>query len=82
MNNVTTNAPLQEILAILESITAALRTDELDHGHRLLDQALALLRTRPLDSCDRMTVQIVLGRIRRAGGRSLAEAVEFCLSPS
>ena len=72
-------APLPEILALLESITAALRTDDQEGSRHLLQKVLDQLQNRPLDMCDQMTLRIVLGRIQRAGGRSMAQAMESCL---
>lgn len=80
MNTTTAPAPLGEILAVLESITTALRSDDPDKGRRLLERAVDLLHSRALDSCDRMTLRIVVDRIHRAGGRSLAQTVESCIA--
>jgi len=72
-------APLPEILALLELITAALRSDDQEGSRVLLQKVLDEMKKRPMDLCDRMTVRIVLGRIQRAGGRSMAQAMESCL---
>jgi len=80
--NAMTATPLQEILAHLESMTTALRSQDEDRGRSLLARTLNLLRSRPLDYCDRMTIRIVLFRIQRAGGRTMAQAVESFLAIS
>lgn len=80
MNTMIAPTALQEILAVLESVTAALRCDDLDRVRGLADRAMTLLQTRRLDSCDRMTLQIVLGRIHRAGGQALVQAIQSRMS--
>jgi hypothetical protein len=79
MNTLMAPTALREILDLLESLVAALRADRQEQARDHLERALDLLRARPLDCCDRMTVQIVLGRVHRAGGRAMAQTVEASL---
>lgn len=58
--------PLPEILVVLESITKALRSRDLEQATRLQSKALELLHGRPLDCGDRMILEKVFTRIRKA----------------
>ena len=74
--------PLPEILAVLESVTAALRTSDLERSRQLQARAAQLIRYRSLDCCDSMIVGKVLARIRRICPHpSITVDLEACLSP-
>ena len=67
MNQRTLPLPtLAEVLPVLESLTFALKTQDRGRSSDLRVRAQAILRSRPLDSGDRMILEKVLGRIRKA----------------
>jgi hypothetical protein len=73
--------PLPEILAVLESIAAALRSADALRVALLQQQASNALRARSLDCGDRMILDKVLGRIRRTvGGLAIAQHVESLIA--
>ena len=73
-------APLPEILTVLESISAALRSADQERTSALQGRARELLRSRPLDCGDRMILGKVLGRIRKAvGGLTFVQDLETVL---
>jgi len=81
MNQPRTPAPLPEILNVLESISAALRAADRDRSGELQSRAVELLRCRRLDCCERMILEKVLHRIRKAAGEaSLVQDLESCVS--
>ena len=80
MNKTKTTTPLPVILMVLESISAALSTADLDRTTRLHGQAVDLLRGRPLDCCERMILGKVLDRIRKVVGEgAIVKDLEACL---
>jgi hypothetical protein len=80
MNPPNATAALPEILAVLESISAALRSRDLDRTISLQERAIDLLQSRPLDACDRMILGTVLRRIRKnAGEGTIVKDLESCL---
>ena len=80
MNDFRPSTTLPEILGILESVTAALRSSDLDRSMRLQARAVELLRRRTLDCGDRMIVDKVIGRIRKVSpGSTLVLGIEECL---
>ncbi|HLY73289.1 MAG TPA: hypothetical protein VKU80_04155 [Planctomycetota bacterium] len=80
MNHPEATAALPEILALLESISAALRSRDLDRTISLQERAIDLLRGRPLDAGDRMILGTVLRRIRKnAGEGTIVKGLESCL---
>ena len=75
-------APLPEILTVLESVAAALRTSDLDRSRQLQSRAAELIRSRSLDCGDSMIVGKVMARIRRICPHpSITVDLEACLSP-
>jgi len=81
MNTTPTETALTEVLRILESIAQALRSADLDASARLQAHAVEMLRRRRLDCADRMIVDKVMGRIRKASpGSTLVLGLEECLA--
>lgn len=80
MNSLTTT-PLPQILAILESIAAALRSSDLHRCNALQGHALGLLKASALDCGDRMIIGKVVWRIRKVvGGLEFAKSLETLLA--
>jgi len=81
MNDLKTPTPLPEILSVLESVTAALRSADMDRSRRLQARAAELLRSRSLDCADSMILSKVMSRIRRLCPHpSITGDLEACLT--
>ena len=81
MNQTKATLPLAEILTSMESVTSALRREDEEQTRHLQTRVIEQLRTRPLDSCDRMILGQVLNRIRKLmGSATFVRDVESRLS--
>jgi hypothetical protein len=82
MNDQRTPTSLPEILRVLESVAAALRSSDVDRSRQLQARAAELLRSRSLDCGDSLIVGKVMARIRRICPHpSITVDLETCLPP-
>lgn len=77
-----TPTPLPEILAVLESLSAALTSSDLERSRQLQARMAELIWSRSIDSGDSMIVGTVMATIRRnCPHPSITIDLEVCLSP-